>query len=105
MKKTYPLNTEGKNRDRVLDAIKHDIRKYVARQRRAPLPAGVDFWDFECKFGLSAEAMNEIHFGNLMAQIDSASKEGADSICVMVLGKNGVRSGKSRQDHDDAELP
>ena len=39
MKKTYPLNTEGKNRDRLLDAIKHDIRKYVARQRRVPVPS------------------------------------------------------------------
>jgi hypothetical protein len=40
MKKTYPLNTEGKNRDRLLDAIKHDIRKYVARQRRVPPARG-----------------------------------------------------------------
>lgn len=105
MKKTYPLNTEGKNRDRLLDAIKHDIRKYVARQRRVPLPEGVDFWDFDCKFGLSAEAMNDVHFGNLIEQIDLAAKEGAAAVCVLLLPKNGVRTGKPRSAHDgDAEL-
>jgi hypothetical protein len=31
MKKTFKLNIEGKNRDRVLDAVKHEIRKYVKR--------------------------------------------------------------------------
>lgn len=33
MRKTYLLNIEGKNRDRLLDASKHDIRKYVKRER------------------------------------------------------------------------
>lgn len=110
MKKTYPLNIEGKNRDRVLDAIKHDIRKYVARQRRTALPEGVDFWDFDCQFGLKADAMQPVHFGNLIEQIDAAAKEGADAVCVLMLPKNGVRSRKgqasgqgSGQD-DDAEL-
>jgi hypothetical protein len=31
MKKTFKLHVEGKNNDRVLDAIKHEIRKYVKR--------------------------------------------------------------------------
>ena len=47
MRKTYPLNIEGKNRDRLLDASKHDIRKYVKRERSRPLPEGVDYWDFD----------------------------------------------------------
>lgn len=94
MKKTYPLNIEGKNRDRVLDAIKHDIRKYVARQRRTPLPEGVDFWDFDCQLGLNADTMNVVHFGNLIEQIDLAAKEGADTVCVLMLPKNGVRTRK-----------
>ena len=33
MKKTFQLNIEGKNRDRVLDAVKHEIRKYIKRER------------------------------------------------------------------------
>ena len=45
MKKIFQLRPEGKHPDRVLDATKHEIRKYVKRQRRVPLPEGVDFWE------------------------------------------------------------
>ena len=47
MKKTFKLNIEGKNPARLLEATKHEIRKYVKRERRVPLPEGVDFWDFD----------------------------------------------------------
>ena len=42
MKKTFQLAVEGKNPDRVLDAVKHEIRKYVQRERRRDLPQGVE---------------------------------------------------------------
>ncbi len=51
MKKTFALRPEGKNPDRVLDAIKNELRKYMKRERRRDLPAGADFWDFDCKLG------------------------------------------------------
>ncbi|WP_413891032.1 DUF6172 family protein [Candidatus Aalborgicola defluviihabitans] len=38
MKKIFKLAIEGKNRDRVLDAVKHEARKYVKRERRRLLP-------------------------------------------------------------------
>jgi hypothetical protein len=106
MKKTYPLNTEGKNRDRLLDAIKHDIRKYVARQRRVPLPEGVDYWDFDCKLGLSADSQQVVHFGSLIGQIDTLAKGGADAICVLMLPKNGVRNrqGQNAGQGNESEL-
>ncbi len=91
MRKTYQLQIEGKHPDRVLDAIKHDIRKYVKRQRRVPLPEGVDYWDFDCKFGLSAEVAAPTHFGNLLDQIDTAASEGASGFYVELLAKHGVR--------------
>ena len=101
MKKTYPLNIEGKNRDRVLDAIKHDIRKYVRRQRRVPLPEGVDFWDFDCRFGLSAESAESVHFGNLTALIDAAARDGAAAFCVELHARTGVRKARPH----DAQSP
>ena len=55
MKKTFPLAIEGRHRDRVVEALKHELRKYVRRERRRPLPAGVDFLDFDCRF-VAAEA-------------------------------------------------
>ncbi len=54
MKKNFPLQIEGKNPDRVLEAVKHEIRKYFKRERNRALPKEVDFWDFDCKVGLSA---------------------------------------------------
>ncbi len=95
MRKTYPLQIEGKHPDRVLDAVKHDIRKYVKRQRRVALPEGVDFWDFDCKFGLTAETAAPIHYGDLTKQIDAAAKEGAGAVYVEVLAKNGQRKARA----------
>ncbi|MEQ1660940.1 MAG: DUF6172 family protein [Hylemonella sp.] len=105
MRKTYPLHIEGKNPDRVLDAVKHDIRKYVKRQRRVALPEGVDFWDFDCRFGLSADTAVPVHFGNLIEQIDAAAKDGATAVYVEVLAKNGNRKARPAdsgpEDQDD----
>ena len=37
MKKLFLLDIEGKNRDRVIEATKHEIRKYIKREQRKPL--------------------------------------------------------------------
>ena len=68
MRKTFKLQVEGKHPDRVLDAIKHEVRKYVKRQRRVPLPAGVDFWDFDCKFGSAEENAEPVHLAEINFQ-------------------------------------
>ena len=95
MKKTFKLNIEGKNKDRVLDATKHEIRKYVKRQRRVPLPAGVDFWDFDCAFGTSADTASSVHFANLTALIDAVAQSGGDSFYLELLAKEGRRNSKA----------
>jgi hypothetical protein len=91
MKKTFKLNVEGKNSDRVLDAIKHEIRQYIKRERRKVLPDGVDFWDFDCQFGLSQEAAIGVHFANITALIDAAAKDGADAFYLELVAKPAVR--------------
>ena len=96
MKKTFKLNIEGKNRDRVLDAVKHDIRKYVKRQRRVPLPEGVDFWDFDCRFGASKETATVVHFATILPLVDAAAKEGADGFYLELLAKEGRRTHRPR---------
>jgi len=95
VRKTYQLNIEGKNRDRVLDATKHDIRKYVKRQRRVPLPEGVDYWDFDCKFGASQDQAVTVHFGEIMGLIDALAKEGGAAFYLELLAKNGHRKARS----------
>ena len=87
MRKTFNLNIEGKNRDRVLEATKHEIRKYVKRQRRVPLPEGVDFWDFDCKFGTSADNAATIHFAELTEKIDAVVQAGGETFLSGAVGQ------------------
>lgn len=94
MKKTFLLNIEGKHPDRVLEAVKHEIRKYVKRERRKPLPEGVDYWDFDCKFGQNAETASVVHFATLTALIDTAAKEGAASFYLELGAKGGQRTAR-----------
>lgn len=91
MRKTYPLRPEGKHPDRVLDAVKHDIRKYQKRERRRELPAGADFWDFDCRFGADQDSAQTVHPGELMGLLDALAKDGATQCYVELLAKPGVR--------------
>ena len=103
MKKTFKLNIEGKNRDRVVEATKHEIRKYVKRQRRVPLPEGVDFWDFDCRFGTSAENAADVHFATITPLIDEVVKAGGDSFYLELVAKNGQRTARPAGAADTTE--
>ncbi|MGB4116761.1 MAG: DUF6172 family protein [Polaromonas sp.] len=94
MKKTYPLNVEGKNRDRLLDASKHDIRKYVKRERAKPLPEGADFLDFDCKLGASPADAAAVHFAALMTAVDALVGGGAAQFYVEIISKPGHRTAR-----------
>jgi hypothetical protein len=91
MKKTFPLHIEGKNPDRLLEATKHEIRKYVKRERRRPLPEGVDFWDFDCQFGASQEAATVVHLSEITGLIDALVQGGGTQFYVEILAKHGQR--------------
>ncbi|APW48200.1 DUF6172 family protein [Rhodoferax antarcticus] len=91
MKKTFKINIEGKNRDRVLEATKHEIRQYMKRERNKALTEGVDFWDFDCRFGLSEEAAASAHPANITALIDAAAQDGAQAFYLELVAKPGVR--------------
>ncbi len=91
MKKTFPLQLEGRHPDRVLDALKHELRKYLKRERRRELPAGVDFWDFDCRFGLDQDSAETVHLAQLIGRLDEAAKIGATQVYVEILAKHGVR--------------
>ncbi len=94
MRKTFQLAIEGKNRDRVVEAVKHEIRKYVKRERRRELPAAVDFLDFDCRFGLASDSAQPVHLNGVIPALDAAVKEGAASCYVEILGKPGHRKAR-----------
>ncbi len=91
MKKTFQLQVEGKHPERLLEAIKHEIRQYLKRERRKPLPAQMDFWDFDCRFGLSEEAAEVIHAGAFIDRINEAAAAGAPAFYLELLAKPAQR--------------
>jgi hypothetical protein len=91
MRKTFQLHVEGKNRDRVLDAVKHEIRKYIKRERRRDLPEGADFWDFDCRFGRSKEDAAMAHLSAVTGLINTVAAEGGSQFYVEILAKAGKR--------------
>ena len=91
MKKNFPLQAEGKHPDRVLEAVKHEIRKYFKRERNRALPKDVDFWDFDCKVGLTADTAEVVRVSAVIEAVDTAAKTGASSVYVEILSKHGIR--------------
>ena len=91
MRKIFPLHVEGKNSDRVLDAVKHEIRKYIKRERRRDLPEGADFWDFDCQFGRTKDVVEVVHLSALTGLINAVAAEGGTQFYVEILAKPAKR--------------
>ncbi len=101
MKKTFALTQEGKNRDRVVEAVKNDIRKYQQRERRKALPEGVDFWDFDCKLGTSADSAEIVHAAALTEGINAIVAADSAQLYVELMVKPGVRTARPAEPQPD----
>ncbi len=103
MRKTFQLRPEGKHPDRVLEAVKHEIRKYVKRERRRELPEGVDFWDFDCRFGTSQETAAAVHLAELTRLMDEVARAAGPQFYVEILAKHGHRKQRPPSSPEEAE--
>jgi hypothetical protein len=91
MKKTFRLNQSNKNYDRAVESAKHEIRQYVKREKRKPLPEGVDFWEFDCRFGADEAIAEAIAFSQITSSIDSAATNKLDGFYIEILAKAGYK--------------
>lgn len=89
MKKVFKLKEKNKNPDRVLDSIKHEIRKYIKREKRKELPQDADFWDLKCKFGKNQDEAKAIEFVDITKSINEASNAEYDSFYLEILSEKG----------------
>ncbi len=96
MKKTFTLTHPKIKTPRLFEGVKHEIRKYMKRERRKELPTGVDFWDFDCTFGPTEETAQPVHPAELDKYIDNAEKQQMTSFYIEVLAKPGHRQKKPR---------
>jgi len=92
MKKTFPLHTPDKADERVVEAIKHDVRKYVKRERGKSLPTGFDQWDFNCRIGLSASAATVRDLRDVARAIDEVVQLGSAEVYVEIFAVAALRT-------------
>lgn len=91
MKKQFPLIHPKKQPMRQLEAVKAEISKYLKRERRKPLPDGVDFWDFDCRCGPDSAAAEPVHVAELPKRIEALQTDGAVACYLEILAKPGKR--------------
>jgi hypothetical protein len=94
MKKSFPLSDPKHKPERVVAAIKNDVRKYVKRERGKKLPEGTDYWDFACKVGKGTETPEQKHLEEVVPAIDEAFGSGCESVYIEILAVPGIRTKK-----------
>ena len=106
MRKTFSLTSEKLKTDRLVDAIKHEVKKYVKRERNKKLPEDTDFWDFDCQFGQTVENAEVVHLSTLNKHIDKAVADKLESFYLEIIAKAAQRSFTPRdiEDFSDEEL-
>jgi Family of unknown function (DUF6172) len=94
MKKQFPLTSPKHQPARVVEQIKNDIRKYLKRERKKPLPEGVDFWDFACKVGQGETSPETKHVEEILQAIDQATATECGSVYIEIIAIPGHRQKK-----------
>jgi len=92
MKKNFPLHDPRKADARVLDAIKHEIRKYVQRERAKKLPEGFGQWNFAARVGAEAASAEPKDLKGISAALDAVAKTGVSSVYVEIVASPGQLS-------------
>jgi hypothetical protein len=94
MKKTFIFAHPKIKRPRRVEAIKHEVKKYLKRERNKKLPPTVDFWDFDCRFGDDEANSEVIHVSAINKSIDQADSRQLESFYLEILAKPGHRTKK-----------
>jgi hypothetical protein len=94
MKKEFKLTDPKKAPARQVDAVKHEIKKYLARERRKNPQDGADYWDFDCKLGKEKDSAAEVHVAEINKGIDKVVAEGSEKFYIEIQAKPGYRAAK-----------
>ena len=91
MKKIFPLHHPRKADARVLDAIKHEVRKYVRRELNKA-PAGSPRPVFTCLVGASEADAASAPLKDVSAALDRVAQTGADHVFIQIKSSPGLES-------------
>ena len=96
MKKSFKLTDEKLAPARQVDSVKHELNKYITRERKKKVSPGSDFWDFDVQFGADVETAKVIHISEINKSIDAAVALGNESFYIEILAKPGHRTVKPK---------
>ena len=91
MKKTFELTHPKIKAARMVESVKHEVKKYLKRERNKTLPEGADYWDFDCKIGASEQTADVIHVATINKQIDIMAAD-LTSFYLEILAKPAIRT-------------
>lgn len=94
MKKTILLSHPKLALPRLVDSIKHDVKRYIKRERNKKLPSDADYWDFDCKYGITESDASEIHMAEINKCIDRAVEMELESFYLEILAHPATRGGQ-----------
>ena len=100
MKKIFHLQQENKHTDRVVEAIKHEIRKYLKRERKKKLPDEAVFWDFDCRFGQNSDEAQNLSASEIISALDKAKDTNWDQCYVEIIAKASYKAKADSEDQD-----
>ena len=92
MKKTYNLIHEKIAKPRLVEAAKHDVKKYLKRERNKALPKGFDVWEFDCKFGSSQDKAGDVEVQNINANITEYEALDATEFYIEIIARAANKS-------------
>ena len=104
MKKLFLIDIPNKTRERQIDSIKNDIRKYIKREKSKKLPEGFNSWFFDCKFGQTKEDAEVINFADVIKNVDLAQTKNYASFYLEIVAKAIFREKKLSNDANDDEI-
>jgi hypothetical protein len=92
MKRDFKLTDPKKAPARKVDAVKFEIKKYLARERRKAPKEGADYWDFDCKLGKDQDSAVVIHVADINKSIDQVVAAGSVMFYIEILAKPGYKA-------------
>lgn len=101
MKKNFKLSHPKLELPRLVDSIKHEVKKYIKRERRKKLPEGADFLDFDCKFGPDEASAEVIHVSSINKNISKAEADKLESFYLEIIAKPGIRTKKPKEEQEE----
>ena len=102
MKKVFQIDVSNKTRERQIDSIKNEIRKYIKREKSKKLPEGFNACFFDCKFGQTKEDAKVINFVDVIKSVDLAQSENYESFYIEIIARAIFKEKKNS--HEDEIL-